>query len=454
MISTGFFLKGRLIELTSGSDRKKRTDNQVEENTFNDPVPPTNPIETALLPVWKAVLGLDRIGITDNFFKLGGSQAELTELDTRLKSLFGFGLPENFDQSPTIRELALFLQNRSGSSQDPDPQESIRLENRKRRGRLKEREFFITPEYALTRWFVQNRSLQDVLAWVAGLARRNWFKHIFGFARAEFSRWYKLTGSEVPFEAAFEGYLQNQLVNYLPFDHNFQREPLSDLFARTVSTSTMFQRTMTQSLIDTPIRGDNPFFLFKNLHFFTEALDAGKGVILVTFHGNVRFPAFQDLEWISGSGLIDIISFTHGHLGKYTQAGELDQTSFYTSNAGVALDARKRLEQGKAILILSDTKDQRSKNYMVNLLGKQYSFKAGFAELSLLTKAPIIPVYKYLLEDGRIMTEFISPLTSHKTEYDEMVSDLLGQYVAFIAQAWRDHPEAMRRKLVCEHLNK
>jgi|GEM_PF-6069328 len=428
--------------------------NSPDALTSNDtPKTQADPLELALIPIWKSVLGLEEISPTDNFFNLGGNQKALADLDARLRVVFNRGIPPGFEQSPTIQFLGSSLLVPSESEGNPDRLEAVRLENRKRRGRLKEREFLITPEYALTRWIVQGMPYSKALLLIANLARSTWFKWLFGFSQSEFKRWYALTGSEAPYEQTFEAYLHNQLANYLPFDHNFQREPLEDFFTRLASSSSRFQRTLAQSLLNTPPRADHPFFLFKNLETFTQALDVGKGVILVTFHGNVRFPQFQDIEWLSGAGLIDIISFTHGHLGKYTSAREIDLTDFSSSNAGVALDARKRLIQGKAIFILSDTKDRQSKNYSLDLFGKQLQFKAGFAEISLLTGAPIIPVYKYLLTDGRVMTEFLTPLTTHKTEYPEKVRDLVQQYVDFIAQAWKDHPEAMRRKLIKEHLS-
>jgi len=411
-------------------------------------------LELALIPIWKSILGLQEIDPTDNFFDLGGDQIALADLDSRLRILFDRGVPPGFEQTPTIKFLCSGLIASTESESHPDPLETVRLENRKRRGKLKEREFLITLEYALTRLFVQGMPYPKVLRLIANLSRAAWFKGLFGYSRPEFKRWYTLTGSKVPFGQAFESYLHNQLANYLPFDHNFQREPLEGFFTRLLSSPSRFQRTLAQSLLSTSARTEHPFFLFKNLETFTQSLDAGKGVILVTFHGNVRFPYFQDIEWLSGAGLIDIISFTHGHLGKYTSAGEIDLTDFSSSNAGVALDARKRLMQGKAIFILSDTIDRLSKNYSYALLGKQVQFKSGFAEISLLTGAPIIPVYKYLLPDGRVMTEFLSPFITHETEYSEKVKDLLQQYVDFIGEAWKNHPEAMRRKVIKQHLGK
>lgn len=411
-------------------------------------------IELALIQIWKSILGLPEISPTDNFFDLGGDQKALAELDSRLKVLFNRGVPSGFEQTPTIQFLGSSLIAPTNGESHPDPLEAVRLENRRRRGKLKEREFLITPEYALTRLFVQGMPYPKVLQLIAKLSRAAWFKGLFAFSRPEFKRWYTLTGSKVPFEQAFEAYLHNQLANYLPFDHNFQREPLESFYTTLLSSPSRFQQSLAQSFLGTSARAEHPFFLFKNLETFTQSLDARKGVILVTFHGNVRFPYFQDIEWLSGAGLIDIISFTHGHLGKYTSAGEIDLTDFSSSNAGVALDARKRLLQGKAIFILSDTIDRHSKNYSYDLLGKQVQFKSGFAEISLLTGAPIIPVYKYLLPDGRVMTEFLSPLITHETEYAEKVKDLLQQYVDFIGEAWKNHPEAMRRKVIKQHLRK
>ena len=57
--------------------------------------------------MWQELFGIDRVGVEDNFFKLGGDSLIAIQLATRLSSSMGVDLQVNelFDQ-PTIAGLA------------------------------------------------------------------------------------------------------------------------------------------------------------------------------------------------------------------------------------------------------------------------------------------------------------------------------------------------------------
>ncbi|RKR86141.1 amino acid adenylation domain-containing protein [Micromonospora pisi] len=77
-------------------------------------VAPDGPVETVIAAVWQAVLGIDRIGVTDDFFDLGGHSLLATRVVARLRR----ELPETVDgpvhpvtvmdlfKHRTVRELA------------------------------------------------------------------------------------------------------------------------------------------------------------------------------------------------------------------------------------------------------------------------------------------------------------------------------------------------------------
>ncbi len=70
-------------------------------------VAPTNPIEEKLVQIWSEILGIDEIGIKDNFFKLGGHSLKATSLISKVYKEFHveLSLYQIFDH-PTIHELA------------------------------------------------------------------------------------------------------------------------------------------------------------------------------------------------------------------------------------------------------------------------------------------------------------------------------------------------------------
>ena len=68
---------------------------------------PRNSTESHLATLWRAILHVERIGIHDNFFSLGGNSLIATRLTSRLRAAFDLDLPLRtlFDR-PTIAELA------------------------------------------------------------------------------------------------------------------------------------------------------------------------------------------------------------------------------------------------------------------------------------------------------------------------------------------------------------
>lgn len=50
---------------------------------------PTTELERIIADIWKQELGLERVGINDNFFSLGGSSLDLVKVNHRLKESFG-----------------------------------------------------------------------------------------------------------------------------------------------------------------------------------------------------------------------------------------------------------------------------------------------------------------------------------------------------------------------------
>ena len=67
---------------------------------------PGNEVETALAEVWKGVLGMEKVGVNDNFFMLGGDSIKTIQIVSRLKSAgYKVDMRDIFERR-TIRELA------------------------------------------------------------------------------------------------------------------------------------------------------------------------------------------------------------------------------------------------------------------------------------------------------------------------------------------------------------
>lgn len=73
---------------------------------------PTGLMETTLVDIWKEILGVDRIGVLDNFFDLGGTSLKVIELKNLIGSRLDkdISVPDLFTY-PSISALSGFLQH-------------------------------------------------------------------------------------------------------------------------------------------------------------------------------------------------------------------------------------------------------------------------------------------------------------------------------------------------------
>ncbi len=108
-----YMIPSALIELAAlpRSSSGKVDPTRLPEPDFDDEarpyVAPRNAIEARLAALWRDLLGLTRVGVTDSFFELGGHSLLAVELVTRIEHGFGVALaPSRLWAAPTIARLA------------------------------------------------------------------------------------------------------------------------------------------------------------------------------------------------------------------------------------------------------------------------------------------------------------------------------------------------------------
>jgi aryl carrier-like protein len=89
---------------------------------------PRSPAEEQLAQIWSEVLRLERLGVHDNFFDLGGNSLLGTKMTARIRDRFHVELTlRNLFESPTIAQLCALIDVRRAGPETVRPEVSAAL---------------------------------------------------------------------------------------------------------------------------------------------------------------------------------------------------------------------------------------------------------------------------------------------------------------------------------------
>ncbi len=98
------------------TDRRWLTDKQ-ENRGGKAQAAPANDLEKTILQVWKTVLGVEEIGVTDNFFQVGGDSIKAIQIQSRLLSQ-GYTLKaKSIFEFPSVRALSGVIDHKQRTEQ-------------------------------------------------------------------------------------------------------------------------------------------------------------------------------------------------------------------------------------------------------------------------------------------------------------------------------------------------
>jgi acyl carrier protein len=107
MVPSFAFLDELPLTASGKIDRKALADlPHAEEDTAGEYVAPRNELEREIASIWEELLGVDRVGVTDDFFALGGHSLLATQMITRIRRLHGEVPLRALFNAPTVSGLA------------------------------------------------------------------------------------------------------------------------------------------------------------------------------------------------------------------------------------------------------------------------------------------------------------------------------------------------------------
>lgn len=114
---------------TPGANRATAEASQhTRPNMATAYVAPRNPLEEEITGIWQEALGIDQIGIHDNFFDLGGHSLLAVQIVERLRRALSMALPlAELVKAPTIAQIAEIIGAQLGEKEDQEKSELLSL---------------------------------------------------------------------------------------------------------------------------------------------------------------------------------------------------------------------------------------------------------------------------------------------------------------------------------------
>lgn len=435
-------------------------------------VAPRNDLEQQIADLWATLLDLDEIGVDDNFFDLGGDSLNAVRMLLTLEEKTGARIPQDYLRRPTVAALAKFCAEdaanlRASTTLVIPTAEFHQRAPRKRQPLLRRLVAGKIPVANMLRRAIHTTLPR--LSYTQGMAWLNWWARP-AIANRLFHRerqWFYTLAQEMDnpgaaTEATFATSILSNLIR-----HSFQRRWIRPQYANIDLLTAMrdaqenFWRTFSQQF-DKPMQDRlgsqnmgsqnevGPRFHVHGLEHFDDAQKAGRGIILLTFHGAVSIVAGAILSHqYSINPALDVSLEEARHIAKQTEGGQGNGTNLASVASGwaatQALQAQRILQQGGIVRFASDMSYDEPNSFTKTIGKRQYHLKPGFAELALTTDATVLPFYSNFDNAAGVHLNILPPLRppSSTSDSNTYISTLVDQYVAFLETTWRELPTSV-----------
>ncbi|MEW5939974.1 MAG: AMP-binding protein [Chloroflexota bacterium] len=431
---------------------------------------PREGLERDLAAAWESLLGVEGVGRDDNFFELGGDSLLALQMTAQAEKILSQPVPQSFFSNATLANLAsrrertdapesgrgkffLSASRADGGAARRTPRASALKSALTRRYSLADLDRVVD---SIVGRRMASLTYEEAREWAARWSRSAPARRMFYSRRfALFSRF--VAGLEGCPAAPADIFPMNVLANLeyglVRFLGDNWRAIRNDIEAIQRSRFP-YWRSLARLIASASAEGLEESFPIRGLEQLLEARRAGKGVILLTFHGAAS--PIQSMVVAKRAGVDSIPTISHRIPARQSDFGDVtDELPFEVAsslNTEIALYAQRRLLDGQIVNVVADASDTHGRRYEATVGGRLYQFKAGFAELALNTGAAIVPHYGSVGADGRQQINFEPPLEATGDRAGR-VERLVAAYAEFITRVWTSQPESAWWTRIRRHLS-
>jgi acyl transferase domain-containing protein/acyl-CoA synthetase (AMP-forming)/AMP-acid ligase II len=393
-------------------------------------VAPTTDTERIIVEIWQDHLGIVPIGIQDDFFALGGDSLLAVRLMTQVQQRFQQTLLlKDFVFNPTVVHLAAALD----AVQVANPSVTIPVASKHERldPTLTEDEDRTLRQ--LYDQLGQPEIQREQDAWNAPPPLHSSVERTIKSLPPPVA--YRLLRWLVRLPWVQQKYWTEEVATIVTF-HNTIDTPVD---AATMVENSLFYNLLVRYGFNMryDIKPNPAITQIGGLELLQRARDEGRGVILAGSH-NLAFPV-----QFAQSPLVPLVQVVISGIEVHTIQRNLPLEKcmpiLFARYLEIAVQA---LQRGEVVLILPDGDMGGSSAHEIDFHGRRFRFYAGFAELALLTGAPILPMMGEIQPGKPTLLRLLPPLDTgdatmpHAARVERMVT----QYEQLLYDNWRTMP--------------